>query len=138
MSELLLEDKPVIRPRELGAVACAGCPFAQLGCPKQGTGDCPPPQVVESKVAAALLDDDSAGQVWASSGGSYFATVTPPPMTKPKEQTLGDVHSIHIERGQVSVVRSGNATRRERIPKLKGASLGEFAATLLLSARRAK
>lgn len=138
MSEILLEDKPVARPRDLGVVACAGCPFAQLGCPSRDTGDCPPPRVVESKVAAVLLEDDSAGQVWASPRGSYFATVTPPSMTKPKEQTLRDVQSIHIERGQVSVVQSGNVTRRERIPKLKGASLGEFAATLLLSAKRAK
>lgn len=138
MNEVLLEDKPVARPRELGAVACAGCPFAQLGCPRQGTGDCPPPQYIESKVAAVLLEDDSVRQVWASPGGGYFAPLVPPPMTKPKEQTLGDVQSIHIERGQVSVVQSGNVTRRERIPKLKGASLGEFAATLLLSAKRAK
>lgn len=138
MSEVLLEDKLVARPRELGAVACAGCPFAQLGCPKQGTGDCPPPQYVESRVAAVLLDDDSADRVWASQEGNYYASIKPLVTKKPKEQVLDDIQSIRIEQGRVSIVRNQKATQSERIPKLKGRSLGEFAAALLLSAKRAK
>lgn len=92
MSEIAVKtiERPIKLPtQELGAVACAGCPFVQLGCPKAGSGDCPPPAVIESKSARALLEDDSISNVQAG-GDTYYGVPikreqpTAPPAEKPK------------------------------------------------------
>ena len=137
MSELLLQKELLAKPRELGAAACAGCAFAQLGCPKQGSGDCPPPQVIESKLATTLLNDDAASEVWATPNGTFRATISPLTEPKPKE-ALSAIQSIHIEQGRIVIVKTDKSTKNERAPKLKGQPLGDFAASVLLSAKRAK
>lgn len=138
MSELLLNkerNRPVVRPRELGAVACAGCPFAELGCPKQGSGDCPPPEVIEAKQAAPLLEDDRFSTVWATEGGyegilqkpKERLKIEPIPITVP---TVNRAPAPKLERPQQSVTPIK--------PVRRGQPLAEFIAELLLPTPKAK
>lgn len=139
MSEVVLKKElaqPVPRPRELGAVACAGCPFAQLGCPKEGTGDCPPPQVAEAKQAATLLEDDRFGRVWATEGGYQGV------LEKPKELGVKPVMLPAAEKKPV-VQPAARIERPKQVvapkpPVRRGQSVGEFVAALLLPTAKAK
>lgn len=140
MSEILVKKELTARPRDLGAVACASCPFAELGCPKQGTGDCPPPEVIEAKQAAALFNNKDVNTIWATEGG--FEGV----LEKPKENLRNIASMSSIVASPQTVKRPINKPipkieKPKQIvapkpPKQRGQLFGEFVASLLLPTRK--
>lgn len=136
MNEVLIKKELVARPRELGAVACAGCPFAELGCPKQGTGECPPPEVVEAKQVRVLLEDDRFDTVWATNDG--FQAVRRKPSEGGAILSLQPPTGDRRRQATTKTERHSQPERQKPRPARKrGQSVGEFVATLLLPGQKA-
>lgn len=139
MSELLRGNERTLAAglrQGLGVAACAGCPFAELGCPSKGTGDCPPPEVIESKQATPLLENDDADEVWAGADGGFYG------LRKPKEQFAKQVAGIEpvlqIPRGGLVTIPKGEAVRAKRQPRQLTRPFGDLAVGILLPAKKAK
>ena len=114
----------------LGQVACAGCPFAALDCPKVGTGDCPPKGVLHETAATALQDGDT-GMVVAEADG--FRSIVERPLVAVPPPVVQRQPTPRV------VPQSKRLEKLPTKPRLRGApSLGEFAAALLLPVPKTK
>lgn len=93
MSELISTKEKIVRSRDVvvpmaaRAIAlCEGCPMAKF-CKVEGTGDCPPPEVLES-AAADYTPVSYKNQLMDDSVNTVMANLKPKPIIKPPQKPV--------------------------------------------------